>query len=679
MRAYKQHFALLGIVALLAVFLREGTLTIFSIPLLHAQEASGGDPAANLSFLATMLSFFLTFLQLFGFLALMLVDYFLRPEFLSNLSMMGPNGTLKTVWVLSRDIVNLLYAVMLIGVAFYTIVMGNSAKIKEYIIYFVVGLVLVNFSWFFPRVIIDVAHVLTATVYAIPQYTALGNCTDLTGKPCAIITKVTVPAMSAGGSAMADTCMDAGNEYDATMLASGNYCQCIKYLHDPSGPDGAIVCWNLAPFQNGAAMQSNAMINGLIVNYGRIANLSLVPASTGGAGLTDPGASGRIVSLRFLLTLAFSTAFAIIMIFPLLALAAGLVLRILILWICIAFMPFTFLGFVINKGKLGTNIFGFDINIWDEFVTSAFMPFMVALPITVGFIMINAGSGMMAGPVADLPITFEEPLISGIDNWWKFMWMCFALIIVWIGAFTALKKSKLIGMVSERIKNYGESAMGIVAKAPLFVPLPFAGPGGRRMNLGQAVNIASNSGRIVDEAILSGKRFNDIVAEKFANPTPKGADVAARNMSDGDTVLVNKALDKIAAKDTQGIKELRDVLARLSGRNLDTLSEKQLLDFLQEMRNTAGTKAATLDAGKITNANNNFNVGTIRVEASSTAGNVRINGNDVSVASLRDSGAFYDQVLGSGNAWLKDTAVGKQTIQQAIREIEQATNEKLPH
>src|SRR5206468_2929278 len=74
--------------------------------------------------------------------------------------------------------------------------------------------------------------------------------------------------------------------------------------------------------------------------------------------------------------------------FPLFAMTVAFFIRIPIIWFTIAFMPFTFFSFVMGNALIEVDTVK---EIWHRFVTAAFLPTMVAVPITIGFMMVNAG------------------------------------------------------------------------------------------------------------------------------------------------------------------------------------------------------------------------------------------------------------------------------------------------
>jgi hypothetical protein len=299
------------------------------------------------------------------------------------------------------------------------------------------------------------------------------------------------------------------------------------------------------------------MINGLAVSFARISVLSKIPTNISpspGGGLNAKQAVMVSFQVAMSVMLAFAVQLALLL--PLVGLAVGLFLRIIILWITTAFMPFSFLGYVLN-GKLGTNVFEFETDIWKEFINAAFLPMMVALPIVIGFIMLSAVSQIPAPP-GMFGLTMNVPILAGVKTWWALLWMLAAIGIIWSGTFKALSKSKIIGNFTDKIKGFGESVFGGLAQAPLLVPLPLPGGAKSGVNLGTLVHgpkIIADSVRLAASG-TSGKGLGDILGDRFG-ARPGGAD---------NPNLVTENLNKVAKENTENIvKAVQALNSGISG------------------------------------------------------------------------------------------------------------------
>ena len=132
-----------------------------------------------------------------------LLGLVLDPAFMFDLLPGGGDGPLlkmlHDIWQLSRDIMNVIFAILLVVGAVITIIKANTELLKAYRAKFVIAIILINFSWFIPRVVLDISQVLTYTIYQIPSLlpAAAGACmiagsTDgtIAAKRCVVVDNV---------------------------------------------------------------------------------------------------------------------------------------------------------------------------------------------------------------------------------------------------------------------------------------------------------------------------------------------------------------------------------------------------------------------------------------------------------------------------------------------------------
>ncbi len=447
----------------------------------------------------TALSMITTFMQVLLLVILDMVGYLMRGDFFANGNMMN---ALNSIWKLSRNIMNIIFALMLIGVAFYTIITAKAELIKGKWAQFVIAVVLVNFSWFFPRVIIDVANVLTATVYSVPGMLGVVTCQNFEGEKCKVIVKIRIlPSLEQVQEFIENEC---GGDTSSTD------CKCIE----------GIGCYRKADHDSGEANNMNvahATLNGMATSFIHIEKLTQIPPEIFGGG----GAGVFHDSLKIMINVMMVFFVQVGIILPIIALGVGLFIRILILWVTIAFMPFVFLGYVIS-GKLGTNIFGFETDLWKEFINAAFLPAVVAIPFVIGFIMLRTMATVP--PPAGFNQDWGIPLIHGVKSWWGFLWLFAAVGIIYTGAFAALRRSAITGKITDKIKAFGDSAFGAALQLPLLTPLPMP-IGGKPANLGTLVNAPKDVSNLIRVKARGGGMFGDGgarapgVDDRFVNET----------------------------------------------------------------------------------------------------------------------------------------------------------------
>ncbi len=581
----KTLFTALGVFVLGVVVWKTGLLTETAHAALPIIPGGGGGAAGSLGDvlkdLMGKIAMVNTFLHVLLLIILQFLQYLLQADFFNDPNMM--NG-LFTIWKLCRDIMNIVFALALIGVSFYVIITAKSDMIKEKIAQFVIAVILVNFSWFFPRVIIDVANVLTAAIYSVPNMLPppLNTCTMLAPgggtTPCKVVTAILV--FPKNKAEMDNFC----NTHAGTASGSPS-CPCIDDLECHVLQDYATAIATMKP--------THAMINGLAVSFAKITELATIPPTLGAGGPPVGTAAAIKTSLQIGLSIMMALLVQIAVVLPLLGMAVGFLIRIIILWVTTAFMPFSFLGYMVN-GKLGTNVFGFEVDIWKEFITAAFLPATVGAPFVIGFIMLTTVSNVPAP--GNMPFDIGIPMISNVKSWWAMLWMFAAVGIIWKGSFSALKKSELIGQFTEKIRGFGEYVAGGVAQLPLITPLPI--PGLKGANLGTVVHAP----KLFSDAIrssasgVSGKSFTDTVKDRFGvgGGGGGGGRVGGLNTDqlaekfklagDQQTKDIVLAINKLDADRAGGISAIRDILGRQQGGSgAAALSDSDALRAVMEM------------------------------------------------------------------------------------------------
>ncbi|MBU0458010.1 hypothetical protein KKF03_01015 [Patescibacteria group bacterium] len=419
-------------------------------------------------------SFFLvgTILGFFHWLTLNLVhvmEMVLDPNNFIEISI-GESGPspLNKIWQFSRDIMNLLFAFLLIAGGIVTLVTAKKDLITQNMPKFILAVVLVNFSWFFPRVILDVSNILTSAIYSLPSAISA---------PCEIIDD-TSPTGKAPCQLWENIAFNVKPE-DVGQFNTPDW-ECIQSA-------GSYTCFQLVPMAEDAN-SPHAILLGIVINHTKILELAKIrrdnpppPAGTVGAPL---GSDTTQRLLTAIIQIGFAFLIVIALMFPLIAMLVVFIIRIPILWLTISFMPFMFLGFLIGDkmGKANTMDY-----IWKNFLSMAFLPALVAIPLTVGFILLNTGVDLMSSGGITLN-DFETPqnfMLESFTTFLDLLWLMMALAVIWIGTFAALSVNKITEAVSTKIKGWGESWGKLAATMPLRIPfMPFKDKAtGEKVNL----------------------------------------------------------------------------------------------------------------------------------------------------------------------------------------------------
>lgn len=487
---------------LFALFL----FAIFVPGISHAQS-SIGDTATR--FFATVLDIF----TVLNWLILGMVQAVLDPDVIFGKA--AASGVrpmeiiLQNIWVLSRDIVNTIFAFLLIIGALMMILQGKMEVIKQRAPKFILAVILVNFSWFFPRVILDVSNVLTAVIYQIPNLVGsatAGSCILDYGPngvlgggddvPCKYVYRVmlfppTPEQCGAPTNPPLKGCpppVDDPTAFPNWGKQFGGLVNIYWYYWDYVMKNGGI---NI-PTVSGLtivnhwhpASGAGVILNGLAVNFARMPQLARMQMNQAlnAAGVAK-GAAKASTYLQFFIVLVFHTLIAAAVGLLLLAMLGVFIVRIGMIWLCVAFMPFVFVGYAM-KGTFGDMGIEGVPNIWKIFTKFAFLPAMVAVPLAVGFTLLSQApliSGFAASDyIGGVGIEGLDQFL-GINSLHQLLWLAITLGIMWIGTFKVLETSgpiasKFVGSV----KGVGEGAlkfgMNTLGYAPI-LPMPGGKPG----------------------------------------------------------------------------------------------------------------------------------------------------------------------------------------------------------
>ncbi len=492
------------------------------------------------STIAEVVTWCLTAMNLLTWMLFGILTYLLDPRFMFGLTGNGQNTAfmdmLNEIWQLSRDISNIAFAVILVGAAVQMSVMAKKDYIAEHAKKFVLVVILVNFSWFIPRVVLDIANIATATIFGIPSLVGQ-NAGD---------------ACSYTSAYKGSECIDNGDgTFTCSCIVITNMKVFVDNWKQLDGTDGwscvgqALFCYKSEKYTPGSVSNFSAVLNGLIINHGRLRELGQVPKSLKG--------SNKISELIvFVVRELILVVFHVALLFPLLAMTVAFLIRIPTLWITMAFMPFYCLGLILpDKIKEYTD--GALDDILKNFIKAAFLPAIVAIPLSIGYIMINAGSKLPSS-ASQVKIA----LFPGITNLWELLWMCMSLGVLWVGVFKALSTAGgVIETSSSAIKSVGEST-GMNALRS--VPVPVPGGGGTvggvwnkiKDNLKDGIGSNANVPKVPD-TVRSGDTAK--AAKKFA--AGKDADVGKLTTAVKDLTKHINSGNKTEA--TKSLKDINDL------------------------------------------------------------------------------------------------------------------------
>lgn len=486
-------------------------------------------------------------------------------DFLSNDFIFG-NGMeemLLSIWQTVRNFVNIAFVFVLLVTALYNIVSVDTEKfpIKQTLGKVAIALILVNFSYFAGKVVLDVANVLTAAAFSLPRDIIAENGGDESG---AILNtmcyrkiwldEADTDTSDGSSSGVATASEFTGQGYEVKTEFGRSYVYVEKNCYIPnlvrmklfkSAENGGaevktaeydemkvILYYDKTPQDTSdnfdgsgeatdnlidltqieedlkSAGISKSQLNERIGNAAlkkedfNQENITMIIAKTmfDINTLTDVSAAAGNGFVGLTVSGVVNLAVLVMYFIMFVALFLVLLIRVIYIWLCLAFSPVIALLYVFKD-------FGFDVgvDIQAEFIKFAFAPAKIGLVLSVGTLMIfktqqiavkaggvagEASGGDTATAVNTTQTTFDIPIdtiFSGEMTLQRLMWNIAMVVVIWTAIKWALKD---VGgpaqAVIDTLTGYVDTIGELAAKAPLALPLnPYAELGGS--TLGQAL------------------------------------------------------------------------------------------------------------------------------------------------------------------------------------------------
>ncbi len=426
---------------------------------------------------------------------------------------------LREIWVIMRNIVNIVFVFVLLVIAFYNVTgfggEGNFA-LKSALPKFVMALVAVNFSFLACKVILDAANVVTVAVYdiagTIEEYDAneirsdmeRSICTD----PAYVVCVDTDGAEAYNPSTSATEGADAAASTEGAEVASGGTTSAADcgdaqpWAYSSAGPLAKAFCCtsntsddttcvnvageNVTAYKaaNDEAKKVYPALNDVGKSFFRQLdqnNIGVVMAINLGSlnTLTQTAPGQTHIGIKEIsINTLFSTLMYIVFGFAYVALFIVLLARLVVLWLVIALSPMIALSIVVPQ----VNQYASELNLGEKFLQHLMAPIIIGLAMSVGYLMAmqvkNSGAGglelqgvgsLNAEQVLDGGVTgtFLSPNVSDLQ---QLMIACIAVAIVWLGVFGAADKT-IASSITSPIKEFGTNAAKFIGKLPTYLPM----------------------------------------------------------------------------------------------------------------------------------------------------------------------------------------------------------------
>ncbi len=421
-----------------------------------------------------------------------MVSYFLQPEWVNG-ELFNLWNILKQLWIMVSNVVYLIFALLLIVIAFMNIVnpQNTNWELKQALPKFIVWVLIVPFSWFFVSLVVSISSVLTFSMLTLPFDSFESNITPIIEQIEDVKKQLQSDNKSDSGKDKEEEkiCVNhiiymwkkedidkdkykKGEKYDGEIYrckggeaGKKTFTDIVKGIFDGKDSDSVYGLINIYTYA--------------IMEVDRIEKIEGKKIEVAW-GITD------LLDLWF--DVLFNLIFMLVYIVLMAALFIALFVRWVLLWLYMIFSPvFWLLFFLWDKASHDS----FNLK---EFIGLAMVPVYVATALSFGFVfLLMASSSEAFKSPTDKSEKIEIWMFSVELEWipwswanhmwvsstlWQVIIKIFGLVILWIGVMAALRQSTITKMVAQPIEQFGTQVWTLVAKSPMYAPvLPFGKDG----------------------------------------------------------------------------------------------------------------------------------------------------------------------------------------------------------
>lgn len=534
----------------------------------------------------------------------------------------GMEERLRDIWIPIRNLVNMLFVIILVGIALYNVLgLGednSNYSIKSTLPKIIVGIIAINFSFLGMKVFLDGVNVLTASIFSLP--TQVGQGLDQ------IVAEGSSYEKQLCAQMQNLTPTELGRISDEKINSASQDRIYQNIIVNAKNGEFAIPDANLGPSSTAAEIQQaidksdwsedkkakfQAMVlkaeKGIICNGSKLSDEGrqfLNRYGARNAALALALNMGKIVFYqdidisvknieKLLVNTIFSMVLYIVYAVSFIALFVVLLGRLVVLWLAIAVSPILLL--LIFAPDLKSKLGGFG-DITDKFVTNAIAPLMISLSLTVGWIMLNALQNLNAfdtGSPFNLDPTNGFP-VAGLNTIQDATVAIATIAVVWMGVFTASEgtiAAPVTSWLGEKVKSAGTFLARIpLQHAPIFpIKLPGSAPGEPQNYSAGEVARAFNEGmnRLTDDTRLAKAMFPELA------PRPVPQADALRGISTSQELISHfgDRLQNGRKLDTDDKRELARLMGTTKGAAIATqlrqstnAQDRDLVTTLDQLR-----------------------------------------------------------------------------------------------
>jgi hypothetical protein len=383
----------------------------------------------------------------------------------------GMEERLLDIWVQIRNLVNIAFVVILLGIALYNVTgipKEGDYQLKVFLPKFVIALILVNFTFIGLKFVLDVSNVITHVVFTLPSSISseLQNTQVYMPDDPSNLSNDERQKIEQNIDRVCRAMFGHPDKHELRVVNVGPekaqqyYCQ----LQGKDNNRKYVLTDNGKSFFQQFTSRNSALI--LAVQMMKVVDIDKLSDALRGQ---NPDISGLTFNLLFSVIMYLVYAVAYVVLFVV------LLARLVFLWIIIALSPIIAVKIVFSKLPTG------DKDYFNLFIVNAFIPALIGIPLTIGYIMLGALQEAQNPITNDFNWSEAFSLeTSGVSDLQTMVIAFGAVAVVWMGVFAAAERS-IASSVVQSIKSRVSGAGRALARATRFLPIipAAAGPKGR--------------------------------------------------------------------------------------------------------------------------------------------------------------------------------------------------------
>lgn len=503
----------------------------------------------------------------------------------------GMEEKLRDVWIPIRNLVNILFVVVLVGLALYNVLglgddSGNTS-IKAMLPKLIIGIIAVNFSFVAIKVFLDGINALTVSIFALPGQVNEGLADVLKADPDSLMVKKLCAQLDGTPFGTFDQTPDdqlkqeqetavyrqigQKDAYKTAGITGSDSVQQIKdKIKNKFGADSAMEKQfkaDISARQNGRLCNAKGLTpqGKLFLGKYNSRNAAFALALNMGKIVFYEDVTFDVKNAeKLFVNTFFSLLLYAIYAASFFALFVVLLGRLVVMWLCIAVSPVLLLMIATPSLKDKFGDFG---KLTDQFIKNAMAPVLISLALTIGWIMLKAVQSLNLSQNATQFLTnatfIMDPSngvpVGGLYTIQDFMVALGVIAVVWIGVFSAAEGT-VAKFATDWMKSHLESAGKWVGALPFkhlpMVPIGLPGHEHKNVTLGA---IPTALRRIFGEA--ESKKDQELY-ELITGGKKTGDYSELSSIHDKDALLkhVKKAKDNNKLGDEKYIKATKDWL-----------------------------------------------------------------------------------------------------------------------